>query len=130
CVPTPVAVDAEGSVIFGDKTKPRLIPGHGAGVVPDLFQPGLEDDHVLVSDLDCVVGCRRLLHSEAILAGGSSGGVISAILKLHEQLPQGSNCVAIICDRGERYLDTIYDDVWVSEHFGDVAHLWQPSALV
>ena len=125
-----IAVDAEGSVIFGDKAKPRLIPGHGAGVVPAHFRFGLEDTHVLVSDLDCVVGCHRLLQSEAILAGGSSGGIMSAILKIQDQLAPRSNCVAIICDRGERYLDTIYNDTWITEHFGDVAHLWQSASLV
>jgi cysteine synthase A len=33
----------------------------------------------------------------------------------------------IFPDRGERYLDTIYSDEWVAEHFGDVAHLWESS---
>jgi cysteine synthase A len=28
-------------------------------------------------------------------------------------------------DRGERYLDTIYSDEWVMEHFGDVFSLWE-----
>ena len=27
-------------------------------------------------------------------------------------------------DRGERYLDTIYSESWVADHFGDVTHLW------
>lgn len=122
-----IAVDAEGSAIFGDKTKRRLIPGHGAGVIPKHFHPELANDSVLVSDLDCVVGCRRFLHREAILAGGSSGGVLAAILKVREHIPTGSTCVAIICDRGEHYIDTIYDDTWVMEHFGDVSHLWLES---
>lgn len=118
-----IAVDAKGSVIFGDKRGKRLIPGHGAARVPELFQPGLEDVHLHVSDLDCVVGCRHLLRTEAILAGGSSGGVISAIGKQLQHIPVGATCAAILCDRGERYLDTIYSDSWVCDHFGDVD--WQ-----
>jgi N-(2-amino-2-carboxyethyl)-L-glutamate synthase len=120
-----IAVDVEGSVIFGGKRGKRLIPGAGAARVPELFQPGLEDEYLHVSDLDCVVGCRRLLKQEAILAGGSSGGVISAIEKKGREIPDGSNCVAILCDRGERYLDTIYSDNWVEEHFGNVFQLWK-----
>jgi cysteine synthase A len=125
-----IAVDAEGSAIFGDKTKPRLIPGHGAGIVPGHYHPELAHSSVLVSDLDCVVGCRRLLHREAIFAGGSSGGVLAAVMQMQMQnfIPAGSNCVAIICDRGERYIDTIYNDTWILEHFGDVADLWQASS--
>jgi len=113
-----IAVDAKGSVIFGDKRAKRLLPGHGAARVPELFQPGLEDAYIHVSDLDCVVGCRHLLRWEAILAGGSSGGVISAIAKKRADIPEGATCAAILCDRGERYLDTVYSDSWVEEHFG------------
>jgi N-(2-amino-2-carboxyethyl)-L-glutamate synthase len=115
-----IAVDAKGSVIFGDKRGKRLIPGHGAARVPELFQPGMEDLCVHVSDLECIVGCHHLLRSEAILAGGSSGAVIAAINKTRLEIPSGANCAAILCDRGERYLDTVYDDSWVKEHFGDV----------
>jgi len=60
---------------------------------------------------------------EAILAGGSSGGVMSAIEKLQDRIPAGAVCVAILPDRGERYLETVFSDEWVREHFGDVAHL-------
>jgi hypothetical protein len=73
----------------------------------------------------CVVGCRRLLRREAILAGGSSGAAIMALERVRQELPEGVTCVAILADRGERYLDTIYSDAWVSDHFGDVADLWQ-----
>lgn len=120
-----VAVDAQGSVIFGDQPKNRLIPGHGAGRVPELFTPNYHDEFILVSDLDCVVGCRRLLKDEVVLAGGSSGGIISAVLKKAPEIEPDATCAAIICDRGERYLETVYSDAWVTEHFGDVAHLWQ-----
>jgi cysteine synthase A len=39
-----------------------------------------------------------------------------------------TTCAVIFHDRGERYLDTIYSDEWVAEHFGDTAHLWQDEA--
>lgn len=119
------AVDAIGSVIFGGPPKKRLIPGHGAAIQPALYQPGLAERCILVSDLDCVIGCRQLLRREAILAGGSSGGIIMAIDQVKDEIPKGAICVALFPDRGERYLDTIYSDVWVREHFGDVSHLWQ-----
>lgn len=34
-------------------------------------------------------------------------------------------CVMIFPDKGERYLDTIYSDRWVIEHFGNISHLWE-----
>lgn len=120
-----IAVDAVGSVIFGGSKAKRLIPGHGAAVVPDLFKENLASDYVLVTDLDCVVGCRRLVKHEALLVGGSSGGVFSAVERYSPYIPDGSTCVMITPDRGERYLDTIYSDAWVEKNFGAVEHLWK-----
>jgi len=119
------AVDAVGSAIFGGKKARRLIPGHGASVVPELHQPDLVDRCIHVSDLDCIVGCRLLVREEGILAGGSSGGVLMALNRVRSEIPDGSNCVVIFPDRGERYLETVYSDSWVAEHFGDVSHLWE-----
>lgn len=118
------AVDARGSLIFSDEQGDRMIPGLGAGLKPPLCEPSLIDRCIHVTDIDCVVGCRRLVCREAILAGGSSGGVVTAVGSSRERLPPGSVCVVILPDRGERYLDTIYNDTWVAEHFGEVEHLW------
>ena len=48
-----------------------------------------------------------------------------AVEQVKERIPRGATCALIFHDRGERYLDTIYCDEWVAEHFGDIAHLWQ-----
>lgn len=115
-----VAVDAAESAIFrspGEMLRERLIPGLGAAIRPALCNPSLIDRVVRVTDEDCVKACRRLVLLEAILAGGSSGGVLAAIEKESASLRAGSTCVAILPDRGERYLDTIYDDGWVRRHF-------------
>jgi N-(2-amino-2-carboxyethyl)-L-glutamate synthase len=119
------AVDAEGSVIFGGSPTKRLIPGHGAARRPGLYQEGLAERCIRISDLDCVIGCRQLLRREAIMAGGSSGGVLMAVERIKDDIPRGAVCVVLLPDRGERYLDTIYSDVWVREQFGEVSHLWQ-----
>lgn len=120
-----VAVDALGSVIFGDNRAPRMIPGLGAGLRPPLCESALVHECVHVSDLDCVVGCRRLMEREAIFAGGSSGGVLSAIESFAGRIPANAVVVAILPDRGERYLDTLFSDDWVLSHFGEVRSLWR-----
>jgi len=125
-----VAVDALGSLIFGNTPAKRMIPGLGAGLRPELCPIDMVERCVHVSDLDCVVGCWRLVRSEAILAGGSSGGVVSALARLRNEIPAGATCVLLLPDRGERYLDTIYSEEWISAHFGDVAHLWEDTTRV
>lgn len=111
-----VAVDAAGSVIFGAGEGGRAVrrlPGLGAAVVPPLNKPELVDRVVHVTDADCVAGCRELLASEAILAGASSGGVLTAIRRMHDDIEPDAVCVAILVDRGDRYWDTVYNDNWV-----------------
>jgi 2,3-diaminopropionate biosynthesis protein SbnA len=124
-----IAVDALGSQIFSNIRHDRLIPGLGSAVCPGLTPTDRLHKYMHVSGIDCVVGCRSLARKEAILAGGSSGGVISAVQKMSQDIPEGSTVVALLPDRGERYLDTIYSDQWVLENFGDIAHRWSKAAM-
>lgn len=110
-----IAVDAAGSVIFGGKSAPREIPGIGASRVPELCNPEEIDRVVYVNDLESIQGCQDLLGKEGIFAGGSSGSVIAAIRKLLPEIPFGSRIVTVLPDRGDRYLDTVYDDEWAHE---------------
>lgn len=112
-----IAVDAFGSVIFSGERAKRLIPGHGASIRPKLFKHDMVDDYEIVTDYDCVWGCRKLVATEGILVGGSAGGVISAINKRLRDITPGSNLVAIFHDKGDRYLDTIYSDEWINNNF-------------
>jgi N-(2-amino-2-carboxyethyl)-L-glutamate synthase len=120
-----VAVDAVGSVIFGGANAKRLIPGHGASIRPPLYQPGLAHEHIHVTDFECIAGCRMLLAHEALLAGGSSGATIMAINRMRSKIPAGANVVLIFPDRGERYLDTVFSDAWVSDQFGELPQIDQ-----
>ena len=115
-----IAVDAEGSVIFGGNPQKRLVPGHGSSIPSALYREGMANQVVHVSDTECVAGCRLLLEKEAIFSGGSSGAVVSAVSKTIKTIPRGSNVVMILADRGERYLETIYDPHWVSLNLGEV----------
>jgi len=119
-----IAVDALGSQIFSNHRHNRLMPGLGSAFCPKLTPTEGVHRILHVNDIDCVAGCRRLARTEAILAGGSSGGVISALDRISDEIPEGSTVVVLLPDRGERYLDTIYSDEWVRENFGDIDHHW------
>lgn len=117
------AVDAVGSVIFGGASTKRLIPGHGSSVRPALYQTGLADECIHITDEECIVGCRTLLTREALLVGGSSGATLMAAKRMKDQIPDGATVALIFPDRGERYLDTIFSDQWVFERFGRFASI-------
>lgn len=112
-----VAIDAVGSALFGGTPGPRLIPGLGAGREPALARHQTFQHVHRVSDLDCVIGCRRAAQREAILVGGSAGGVLESIRSLQDTLANRT-CAAILHDSGTRYLDTIFNDQWVEQELG------------
>ncbi|MBK1785287.1 2,3-diaminopropionate biosynthesis protein SbnA [Prauserella cavernicola] len=109
-----VAVDAVGSVIFGGTAGRREIPGIGSSRVPELCSPDEIDQVVRVDDVDAALGCRELLATEGIFAGGSTGSVVAAIRRTLPSLPTPCRVLAIFPDRGDRYLDLVYDDDWLA----------------
>ncbi|WP_282069067.1 cysteine synthase CysM [Olleya namhaensis] len=73
--------------------------------VPSIFDPSKVDQIVEVSQDEAIAMTRRLAKEEGILAGMSSGGSVATALKIIETLDEGV-VVAIICDRGDRYLSS------------------------
>jgi N-(2-amino-2-carboxyethyl)-L-glutamate synthase len=116
-----VAVDAQGSVIFGGPASRRSLPGIGSSRTPELLCPEEVDEVLYVDDFDSARACRELLRGEGILAGGSSGAVIAAVQRVVAGLPPSARVVTVLPDRGERYMDLVYDDAWVEAHRPDAA---------
>jgi len=113
-----IAVDAEGSALFGGERAPRRLPGFGAGVATELSQAAWFDDLVRVDDAACVVAARRLAAREAMLVGASSGAVLAAFDSLAPSMAPGSRCALIFADGGAGYLGSIYDDDWIESELG------------
>jgi hypothetical protein len=42
--------------------------------------------------------------------------VIAAVQRIAPTLPLDARVVTILPDRGERYMDLVYDDAWVAQH--------------
>ncbi|WP_107852090.1 cysteine synthase CysM [Oceanimonas marisflavi] len=77
---------------------------------PEAYLPGIFDqsrvDTVLdISEAEAVDTMLRLAREEGIFCGVSSGGAVAGALKLAEQV-NNAVIVAIICDRGDRYLSS------------------------
>jgi cysteine synthase A len=109
-----IAVDVEGSVIFGGLPKKRYIPGIGSSMVPDILKQALIDEVIVVDEFSTIDMCHELLEKHMIFAGGSSGSVLTAINKyfLNKVFVNKPNVVAIFPDRGDRYANTIFNSDW------------------
>ncbi|QTR02810.1 2,3-diaminopropionate biosynthesis protein SbnA, partial [Saccharothrix algeriensis] len=77
---------------------------------------------VHISEADTVRTCRALA-ARGFLLGGSTGTVVhGALTWLARNDPDRAlSSIAISPDLGDRYLDTVYDDQWVVDHYGPAA---------
>jgi len=89
---------AEGASIPGIRRWP-------VEYLPEIFDPERVDREMDVTQEEAEEMTRRLASEEGIFAGISSGGAVAASLTLAATL-EHAVIVAIICDRGDRYLST------------------------
>ncbi|WP_340063143.1 cysteine synthase CysM [Ascidiimonas aurantiaca] len=73
--------------------------------LPKIFNPAKVDQIIEVSEQEAKYMARKIAIEEGIFSGMSSGGAVTAALKLAETLEKGV-LVCIICDRGDRYLSS------------------------
>jgi len=89
---------AEGASIPGIRRWPEEY-------LPAIFDASRVDQVIEVDQPSAEDVTRRLAAEEGIFCGISSGGAVAAALKLSGQV-ENAVIVAIICDRGDRYLST------------------------
>jgi len=103
-----VAVEPDDSpVLSGGAAGPHLIEGIGAGFVPGIYDEGVVDEVIRVTNDEAIAAGKRLAKTEGMLAGISSGANLCAARQVAERSEsQAKRIVTIICDTGERYLST------------------------
>ncbi|WP_094706675.1 PLP-dependent cysteine synthase family protein [Hahella sp. CCB-MM4] len=120
-------VDPENSVFYPyfQNRNPNLTSEHGSRIegigrprVEPSFQPDVIDRMLSIPDAASIATIRWL---EGILGrkcGGSTGTNVYGALQLMQEMQHtgtSGSVVSLICDSGERYLDSYYDDKWVSK---------------
>ncbi|CAM3690133.1 cysteine synthase B [Rouxiella silvae] len=73
--------------------------------LPGIYRPELVDEVIDMAQSEAETTMRLLAQQEGIFCGVSSGGAVAGALRVAKSSP-GSIIVAIICDRGDRYLST------------------------
>lgn len=127
-----MVVDPENSVFYdsyikNDRaitgTKGSRIEGIGRPQVELSFQADVIDEMLQVPDIASIATIYWLEQYIGKKAGASTGtnlwGAFAIAKRMQKKAQQGS-IVTLMCDSGERYLDTYYNRQWVNDEFGDI----------
>ncbi|MBD2179187.1 cysteine synthase family protein [Pseudanabaena sp. FACHB-1998] len=122
-----IGVDVAGSAIFGMPRHPYKMTGLGLSFTPPNFNRQMIDAAYNVTDALAFSVCHGLARKEGLLLGASTGAITAAALadaKLHST---SQTMVLINPDRGDRYLETVYNPDWLE---AQNIELWENESLV
>lgn len=117
-----VIADPVGSVVadyvhtgeVGD-TSPWLVEGIGEDFIPSIADFTLVTKAYSISDAESFSTARELLRKEGVLAGSSSGTLLSAALRYCREQTEPKRVVTFACDTGNKYLSKLFNDFWMED---------------
>ena len=116
-----VLADPTGSILThyvetGELTKAGswAIEGIGEDFIPVNAQMDLVSKAYSIPDKESVETARLLLSREGVLAGSSTGTLLAAALRWCREQTTPQRVVTLACDRGDKYLTKVYNDLWVA----------------
>jgi cysteine synthase len=110
-----IGVDVAGSAIFGTPRHPYKMTGLGLSFVPPNFSPAHLDAAYSITDRLAFSVCHALAQQEGLLLGASTGAIVAAALADVQQQTTPQRMLLLNPDRGDRYLDTVYNPDWLVE---------------
>lgn len=99
------------------------IEGIGRPRVEPSFIPGVVDEMRTIADAASVATAHWLENVLGRKVGASTGTNLYGVLQLAGEMKQRGekgSIVTLLCDSGERYLDTYYNPEWVQANIGDL----------
>ncbi|WP_215450395.1 PLP-dependent cysteine synthase family protein [Streptomyces sp. ATCC 21386] len=112
-----IGVEPVGSVVFGGPGAPYHQSGTGTpegSEIGGVVDYEVIDEGVKASDSEAFETCRYLARNFGILMGGSAGGVVYKALERAQNAGAGTTIVVLVCDGGDKYLDTVFNDDWMA----------------
>ncbi len=101
------AVEPENAAILsGGSIGTHLQMGIGDGIIPENLNLNIFEDTAIVTDREAIETSKKLIATEGILCGISSGTNVAAALRLAKKLGKGKTVVTVLPDTGERYFST------------------------
>ncbi|ODT07279.1 MAG: cystathionine beta-synthase [Mesorhizobium sp. SCN 65-20] len=91
------------------------VEGIGEDFVPPNADLSFVKRAYSVNDKASMLAVRDLLAKEGILAGSSSGTLLSAALRYCREQKTPKRVLTFVCDSGNKYLSKVFDDFWLAE---------------
>ncbi|HIC80781.1 MAG TPA: pyridoxal-phosphate dependent enzyme, partial [Kiloniellaceae bacterium] len=116
-----VLADPEGSVladyvktgVLSEEVGSWIVEGIGEDFLPDNCDLSDVKKAYVIPDSESLATARDLLRVEGILAGSSSGTLISAALRYCREQSEPKRVVTFVCDSGNKYLSKMFNDYWM-----------------
>jgi cysteine synthase len=109
-----IGVDVAGSAILGTPRHTYRMTGLGLSFTPPNFNPHHLDAAYSIDDRLAFSVCHVLARQEGLLLGASTGAIVAATLAYLGRQSTPQRVLAINPDRGDRYLDTVYNERWLA----------------
>jgi cysteine synthase A len=98
-------VQPDGCDLFAEKFRNHRVQGLSVGYIPPVLNREVVDDMMTVSESEAIEGMRRLMRTEGIAAGPSTGANIAACLRLAAELTAPATILTFAYDTSLDYLD-------------------------
>jgi cystathionine beta-synthase len=117
-----IIADPVGSVVAGyvnngtiGDSSTWLVEGIGEDFIPSIARFDGAAKGYSISDAESFDTARDLLRKEGVLAGSSTGTLLSAALKYCREQTEEKVVVTFACDTGNKYLSKLYNDFWMED---------------
>jgi cystathionine beta-synthase len=117
-----IVADPEGSILaetINEGTTPEagswLVEGIGEDFMPPICDISLVKKAYAISDREAFKTQRDLLRREGIIAGSSTGTLLSAALRYCREQTEPKRVLTFACDTGNKYLNKSFNDSWLAD---------------
>ena len=118
-----ILADPVGSILadyintgeLNEKSAGWLVEGIGEDFIPDIADFSKVKKAYSISDAESFQAARELLQKEGLLAGSSTGTLLSAALRYCREQTEPKRVVSFACDTGNKYLSKLFNDFWMED---------------
>lgn len=119
-----ILADPVGSILaeyinegtLSEKSASWMVEGIGEDFLPSISDFSRVKKAYAISDKESFLTARKLLETEGILGGSSTGTLLAAALRYCREQTAPKKVLVFVCDTGNKYLSKLYNDYWMLDN--------------